>query len=184
VTRLLLVGLLAVTTSLAVTSCSGRTSATEPARSTGPVIAVGLHEFPRSQRVRLPRLAGTTLAGRRVTTDRFVGRVPFAVNVWASWCGPCRAEMPALVAAHGRGLAVLGLDERDDPGRARRFAEERGATYPVLSDPDGRLLAELPMLPRGGIPSTLFVDGRGYVVARVVGAVDERTIRTVTRRWR
>ncbi len=89
--------------------------------------------------------------------------------------------MPLLARASKR-ITVIGIDEQDDRASARAFAASRGATYPSLSDPDGTLLASLAMLPHSGVPSTLFLDGRGRVAARVVGPVDSDVLRRILRR--
>lgn len=79
-------------------------------------------------------------------------------------------------------IRVIGIDERDRNGPALAFAASRGASYPSLADPDGKLLALLPMLPQTGVPSTLFLDRRGRVAARVVGPVDNDVLRRIIRR--
>ena len=93
-----------------------------------------------------------------------------------------RGDAPARRTRRERRVRVLGIDERDDAGAARAFAASRGATYPSLYDPDGTLLARLPMLPQSGVPSTLFLDRRGRVAARVVGPVDAHVLRRILRR--
>jgi peroxiredoxin len=89
--------------------------------------------------------------------------------------------MPILARAVGTRLRVVGIDERDSSGSARSFATSRGVTYPSLSDPEGELLADLPMLPQVGVPSTLFLDAHGRVAARVIGPVDARVLRRIIR---
>jgi thiol-disulfide isomerase/thioredoxin len=159
------------------TACSTMHPASSGPTALGPGVAV----FPAGQRSTAPQLRGTTLAGDALALSDVVGHGIVAVNVWASWCGPCRQEMPRLERA-ARMIRVIGIDERDHSGSARAFAASRGVTYPNLSDPDGTLLARLPMLPQTGVPSTLFLDNRGRVAARVVGPVDNDTLRRIIRR--
>ena len=89
---------------------------------------------------------------------------PLIVNIWASWCVPCRDEFPLLVGANGEyrdeGLAVLGIVHRDTPEAARRFAAEQGATWPMLLDPDESAYRALIGI---GVPQTYFVDPEGIV---------------------
>ncbi|MDQ6687862.1 MAG: SCO family protein [Actinomycetota bacterium] len=144
--------------------------------------SVGVEIFPVAQRKPAPALVGTTLSGSRLSLKSRLGNGVVAVNVWASWCGPCRQEMPLLARADRTALRVVGLDERDQAGPARSFASSRGATYPSLRDPDGQLLRLLPMLPQMGVPSTVFIDGHGRIAARVVGPIDERSLRLVLSR--
>jgi protein SCO1/2 len=144
----------------------------------------GVDAYPVQGRRPSPALVGRTLSGGHLSLTRYLGRHRgdvVAVNVWASWCGPCRAEMPLLARVDGHGLRVVGVDERDAAGAARAFARSRGATYPSLQDPDGQLLRQLAMLPQQGIPSTVFLDGRGRVAARVIGPVHPADLRVVLR---
>jgi len=110
------------------------------------------------------------------------------LNVWASWCEPCRDESPLLakVASSTRsaGVRFVGIDEQDRAESARTFAAAAGADYPHLVDSAGSLLASLRIVPSSGIPSTLVLDRRGEVAARVIGPVDaatfEQLVRSVT----
>lgn len=142
----------------------------------------GVQVFPVAQRTPAPLVQGTTLTGASFDLARMTGHGVVAVNVWASWCGPCRQEMPVLAQASRAGLHVVGIDERDHGPAARSFARSRGATYPMLADPDGRLLARLRMLPQTGVPSTVFLDSRGRVAARVVGPIAPGVLRRLVRR--
>jgi thiol-disulfide isomerase/thioredoxin len=142
---------------------------------------VGLTTFTPSERVTMPTLAGTTLTGRNITTSSYAAGSPLVINVWGSWCAPCRQELPLLARAARHGIRVLGIDEHDSTGRAAAFARAHGVTYPSLQDPDGHLLASLRLLPRTGIPSTLFVTATGQARARVVGPLDAALLRQALR---
>ena len=106
--------------------------------------------------------------GPDVALDRLTGR-PTLVNLWATWCGPCREEMPLLQAAHdrhGEQVRFLGVDVQDDPEAARWFLDELGVGYPHAVDTDGELLRDLGAR---GLPVTLAVDADGRVIERVMG---------------
>lgn len=165
------VALLAVTLPLA--GCAAVRSSGASATRATPGQAAGVEVFPVAERQRAPVLTGTTLAGRRFSTASRLGDGVVAVNVWASWCEPCRREMPVLARADGTGLRMVGVDERDRDSAARSFARASGATYPSLVDHDGTVLHRLRMLPQMGVPSTVFIDPEGRVAARVVGPIDE-----------
>lgn len=92
-------------------------------------------------------------------------RGPLVVNLWASWCDPCKKELPYYQQLHERAagkLDVLGVDYQDTmPGKALTLAEDTGVTYPSLADPGGEL--RVPLRVRG-LPAVLFVDEDGKVV--------------------
>jgi thiol-disulfide isomerase/thioredoxin len=144
-------------------------------------LGVGVQVFPVAERTPAPSLSGTTITGTPFDLADALGHGLVAVNVWASWCGPCRTEMPVLVHAAGKSLLVVGIDERDSNRSARTFATSRGARYPSLADPQGKLLALLRMLPQTGVPSTVFLDRQGRVAARVVGPVDSHVLGRILR---
>jgi thiol-disulfide isomerase/thioredoxin len=158
------------------TACAGT-----PHDSGSPSLGVGMQVFPAAERTPAPSLTGTTITGTSFDLADATGHGLVAVNVWASWCGPCRKEMPVLVQAAGKSLQVVGIDERDSARSARTFATSRGAHYPSLADPEGRLLAHLRMLPQTGVPSTVFLDRQGRVAARVIGPVDSHILGRILR---
>ena len=148
---------------------------------------VGVTRFAAGGRPRVPDLTGTTLDGSTFRLSSLRGSV-VVLNVWASWCEPCRDESPLLakVASSTRsaGVRFVGIDEQDRAESARTFAAAAGADYPHLVDSAGSLLASLRIVPSSGIPSTLVLDRRGEVAARVIGPVDaatfEQLVRSVT----
>lgn len=127
-----------------------------------------------------PRLTGELLDGTPFDSADVAGTV-IVYNVWGSWCAPCRAEAPALVAASiaTEGTATfVGINTRDaDPAQAEAFVRAFGVPYVNLYDPDGRALLQFgTTLSPTAIPATLVVDAAGRVAARVLGATTQATL--------
>lgn len=101
---------------------------------------------------------------------------PVVVNVWASWCGPCRVEAPLLDGAaedYGEAVQFLGVASRDDRKGAEGFMRRFDVSYPNLLDTTGDIRKFLAVR---GLPTTYVFDGRGRLVRSVVGAIDEQTL--------
>ena len=148
--------------------------ASDPDRGFEQALARG--ETVEAPELELDRLSGQ---GRTALAD-YRGKV-VVLNVWASWCDPCREESPLLQRWHERmsrdgGGTVLGIDALDASSDARAFIREYGLTYPMLRDPD----AESVQGDWGvaGYPETFVIDRRGRIVALARGAVDEEWMQT------
>jgi thiol-disulfide isomerase/thioredoxin len=158
---------------LALSACS--LQAADPGDGQGFVAGDGSSVIlPVDQRKPAPVLTGTDLNGEEVDTATWKGS-PGVINVWASWCAPCRAEAPELVAVAKENPEVnfLGLDTRDNDEAARQFIEKYKIQYPNLPDPNGQLVLKFSdSLPPQAIPSTLLIDSQGRVAGRFLGAVE------------
>jgi thiol-disulfide isomerase/thioredoxin len=106
-------------------------------------------------------------------TDHFTsdGR-PVILNLWASWCGPCRAEMPAFdaISKVTPDVLFLGVAVEDDPDAAREFAAEIGVSYPLAIDEADRVGRRYPS---PGLPATYFITADGSIARTVFGQLDE-----------
>ena len=118
------------------------------------------------------------LQGGDVHLSQFRGH-PVVINFWASWCPPCRTEMPEIVAAHAAhraaGLEVLAVDLTDQESRSdiRRFVAEMKMTFPVLLDERGRVRRAYRLR---GVPTTVFVDTAGVVRAMNPGPLTSEAL--------
>lgn len=111
-----------------------------------------------------PAFAASGYAGAPITLEQFRGH-PIVLNFWASWCPPCRAEMPALEAAYRkyqeRGVVVIGIDGATDTWSASRtFLAARGVTYPVGRDERGEVAQAYHV---AGLPTTFFIRADGHI---------------------
>jgi peroxiredoxin len=129
-----------------------------------------------SERLAAPDLTGATLDGRQFSLADHRGEV-VVLNVWASWCAPCRAEADDLQQVwadmKGKGVQFVGLNTRDSRAAAEAFVDRFGLTYPSVVDTDGsRQLLFHETLPPAAIPSTIVIDRKGRVAGRAIGEVD------------
>lgn len=120
----------------------------------------------------LPEIAVSDLSTGRPATLAAEG-TPLVINLWASWCTPCRTEMPAFQRVHeqlGDRVTLVGVTDETELDAARRVAAETEVSYPLLVDEDQRLLIDLGV---AGLPGTVFIDGDGQVVGRHLGVLTE-----------
>lgn len=104
---------------------------------------------------------------------------PKLVNIWASWCAPCRAEHPHLVALSEEGIPVYGINYKDEPEKALGFLAELGDPYAAIgADQQGRTALDWGVY---GVPETFVVDGDGAVVLRFAGPITEAVLAEVIR---
>jgi cytochrome c biogenesis protein CcmG/thiol:disulfide interchange protein DsbE len=110
--------------------------------------------------------------GRPVTLSQLRGR-PVWVDFWATWCPPCKAELPRMKQMYdkykGKGLALVGIDLQEDPNQVRDFARINGYDWTFVVDRDGKVTNRYFT---AGVPSHVFIDARGVVQAVHVGDLD------------
>lgn len=129
----------------------------------------------------LEAAVGPALRDGVLHSDELRG-TPVVLNVWASWCGPCRDESPSLRAAWRAaapaGVLVLGLNQQDVRASARRFLAEEGLTYPSVRDPTDETSQALGAT---GVPETFAIDARGRIVGHRAGAISPQTAQALLR---
>ena len=126
-----------------------------------------------------PGFALTGFDGTPLTRDALAGRV-VVVNFWASWCYPaCYEEAPVLERSwrtyRDRGVVVVGVDIQDTVEAAQKFIRDFGLTFPNAPDPTGKASVEFGTY---GVPETFFIDRRGRIHAKHVGALTDEVVRT------
>jgi len=168
--------MLAVASIFLLTSCStgGISSNSENAYVSGDGSAIVISE---SQRTLAPKLTGETLDGRKFNSE--TGKL-IVVNVWASWCSPCRAEAPTLeeFAIKNPDIQFVGILTRDNLSSAQSFVNRFKISYPTLID-DAVISSFRGSLPANAIPTTLVIDSNGRVAARISGQVTVSTMKDV-----
>jgi len=123
--------------------------------------------YPVAERGTVSDLSGQNLAGDgTVALSDYAGKV-VVLNFWGSWCGPCRAEAPALeeaaTALSPQGVQFLGINVKDTKEAGADFLISKQVSYPSIYDPSMRTLLSIKGFPTGSIPSTIAVDRQGRV---------------------
>ena len=136
--------------------------------------------IPQADRKPAPAVSGPTLDGKNFSAES--GKV-LVLNVWASWCSPCRAEAPALeeLSTSHPEVQFLGVLTRDSLVAARAFVNRFGITYPSLTD-DAILLKFHGQLTPNAIPTTLIIDSKGKIAARISGEITYSALEDLIKR--
>lgn len=117
-----------------------------------------------------------TLEGKMLRLSDLRGKAVL-INFWATWCPPCRAEMPELQAAYDeyrdRGFVVLGVNLQEDKGTITEFMDRMGLTFPVVMDTTGNVGNAYRVR---DLPTSFFVDREGVIRDRNIGAMNKSTI--------
>lgn len=125
-----------------------------------------------------PDFTGPTTAGDMLTLRTYRGR-PVVLNFWATWCAPCRQELPVLQAVYEahreKGLIVLTINQDDDGQQevVRAYLTSQGFTFPALRDPQGDVATRYQVVV---LPSTMFIDATGTLTATHIGPLTRSQI--------
>ncbi|MDH6121306.1 TlpA disulfide reductase family protein [Kitasatospora sp. GAS204B] len=134
----------------------------------------GFDTVPTASRKPAPAIAGKDLEGQQVGLSDYAGKI-VVVNIWGSWCSPCREEAKGLEQSYEKykdqGVQFLGINTRDtDPTNARQFEVNQGISYPSIYDPDGTQILKFPKgsLNPQSVPTTMVIDRQGRLAARAM----------------
>jgi peroxiredoxin len=143
----------------------------------------GISTAKKGERAAAPDLSGRTVDGEQLDVASYKGKI-VVLNVWGSWCSPCRAEAPNLEKVYGdlkaKGVQFVGINTRDTSTKnAAAFEKQQGVTFPSLYDPTGKLMLRFKKgtLNPQAIPSTLVLDREGRIAARSLAALSEDKLR-------
>ncbi len=146
----------------------------------------GIATVAEGKRTAPNELSGTTLEGKALDVADLKGKI-VVLNLWGSWCGPCRAEAKyfsrVATETKAQGVEFVGINTRDDEKSAAiSFEEEHGVEYPSLYDPMGKLVVN--GFPRGtlnpqAIPTTIVLDREGKIAARALKALDDKQLHEI-----
>jgi len=154
---------------------TGTTSETSFVAGDGTMILI-----KKADRTDQVKLAGQTLDNEPLDIQTYLGKV-VVVNVWASWCGPCRSEAVELANVSkeflNSGVQFVGLNTRDGLAAARAFNKRFDTGYPSIQDKNGTLTLAFGALGPAATPTTIVLDQEGRVAGRVLGPVTESQLR-------
>ncbi|MFJ9661969.1 TlpA family protein disulfide reductase [Streptomyces griseoflavus] len=172
----------AAATALLVSACTSGGTSGGGGNTNFVVGKDGISTVAAGKRVAAPELSGETLEGKPLDVADYKGKV-VVLNVWGSWCNPCRAEAKYFAKVSkdyaGQGVQFVGINTRDGSTTAAlAFEEDFGIPYPSLYDPTGKLMLrfEKGTLNPQAVPSTLVLDRDGKIAARSLTALDEKRL--------
>ncbi|UCB51321.1 MAG: TlpA family protein disulfide reductase [Deltaproteobacteria bacterium] len=149
-----------------------------------PIILITLKEKDSGSRFKIPLQEGNPapdftfpdLDGRQVSLSDFRGKVVL-VNIWATWCPPCRDEMPSMQKLYerfkGEHFEILAVSiDADGREAVAPFMQQMNLTFPALLDPEGKIRSLYAIT---GVPESFIIDKNGILVQRVIGPLDWAT---------
>jgi thiol-disulfide isomerase/thioredoxin len=175
--------LLIALTALVAAGCAGGSSVSQSVDQSlriqggsGNIVDLASHHY------QVGDVSGTTLAGSHLSLTSLRGKV-VVVNFWGSWCAPCHEEEPAFAQLARddakKGVAFLGIDERDSVAAARSFEREYAVPYPSIFDGNESLALQFPHAVPASTPTTIVIGRDGQILAKVTGGLEFTQLRSL-----
>lgn len=124
--------------------------------------------YPRADRKKAGAFSGTLLDGAKADVAAHTGKI-VVLNFWASWCGPCKTELPQFdllsKELKARGVDFVGVNTKDDRGNAQSFVQTNAISFPNIYDEQGETALRLGSIPQASLPFTVLLDKQGKVAA-------------------
>ena len=128
----------------------------------------------------LKKLNSTDLYfGNKISSDQiFVGSEYYVLNIWSSWCVPCREEHPKLIKlSKNKSIKLIGLNYRDNPKNAKKFINEFGDPYSIIiKDSKGMISVDLGAI---GVPETFIINKDKKIIKRFLGSLNEKSLKEI-----
>ncbi len=162
---------------LILSACANPSATISGGSEVGYISGNGTANFLKiDQRVKAPDLASVDFEGKQINLNNYKNKV-VVINVWGSWCSPCRKEATELEEMYKKnfdqGVEFIGINIRDSKVSATKYIKNFGITYPNIYDRDGKLILGFKnSLPANSIPTTVLIDKNGKVAARQLGPID------------
>jgi thiol-disulfide isomerase/thioredoxin len=160
-------------------ACGGKVGAETAGKNIGTATSYNLASYKAGERRTPKAWVGSDLSGATLRSSAFRGSVT-VVNIWASWCAPCRVEQPELQKVSAgyasKGVRFLGVDIRDTLAAARAHVEEFGVTYPSVADPYSVIAAKYRVRL---VPTTLVLDREGRVAYQITSVTHEADLERI-----
>ena len=126
----------------------------------------------------VPQFSAKDIDGKLRHSSEWLGKQPVVINVWGTWCGPCRREIPDLAKLYEeykpKGVELISLAVKDTPERVRQYAERNNMNWVLLMSEDQILID---YRATRGVPTTIFIDKNGNEIVRFIGMKDYETLK-------
>lgn len=184
--RAVLAGLAAVAAAPMLAACAGDDPLAEQAGNAGGKNYIAgdgsVMEIAPDERGEPIEFTSTTFDGEEISASQWRGK-PVLLNFWYAACAPCRVEAPELASLHeslGTDVVFYGLNVRDNQATAEAFERSFNIEYPSFEERNGKvLLALTDYVPPQAVPTTLILDRKGRVSARILGAAEGSTLKAL-----